>query len=178
MKVFNRILVILYVLILLFVTAGIAVAMWVPEVGVDLIGQFIMVSNNFWLKLLVTLGALAVIAFSFKVIVFGIAGDGKPKSILIKAMENGQIRVNVDTLVQMALKATKGINGVRDVNVVGKNVKGNIVFEVIIAVNNGCYIPQITADVQKAVKVDVEAVTGLTVNNIDVRVDNSIVKNK
>lgn len=177
MKIFNKLLVFLCILVMLFVSVSFTVALWFPNVADELLSQFAFARDSMLAKTIISAIVLFILIISIEIICYGISGS-QPESVLIKANENGQIRVTVSSIEQIALKASRSVEGVRECKVKARIHKGVLSFSATVALVPGLAIPPVIESVQTTVKSDVELITELPVAGVEVFVDNSILKSK
>ncbi|HOV69313.1 MAG TPA: alkaline shock response membrane anchor protein AmaP [Clostridia bacterium] len=177
MKIFNKVLVVLFILIILAGAVASLFYIWHSEFTKFVNFLLLSIRKDTLDKILFTLISLLFVFLSCEILFYGLSGD-KTRSIVIKSTANGEIRVAISSIEQMALKIIRSIEGVRDARVTAKGMKDTVGFKVIIALVPNTPIPQVTENLQTALKTGVEEAISFPVDNIQVYVDNSIVKNK
>ena len=171
MKVGQRIILITYSLLVMAIVVLFAMLVC-GFFGTDSTIEFIKsVSGN-----VIYVASVIIIALSLVIISFCMMFS-KESSTVVKATENGNIRISLETVNTIAAKAVKGIQPVRDVKVNAVSTENGMVINVKIALMNDSVIPEVTIQVQNVVKNQVENIVGLMVNEVPVLVDNSIVSN-
>jgi len=120
--------------------------------------------------------AVAVIFFliSLKFLLQGFRFKGgkerKSKGDIAKTTDYGQVRITVNTLDSIALKATRRVRGVREAkNTITTDETGTIIL-IQVSVDGETPIPSIVEEVQKNVKEQVEKIVGIDVKHIDVKI--------
>jgi len=87
--------------------------------------------------------------------------------------DNGEIRITVDTIENLASKVASKVKGVNQLKVkVRSEEAGSITILTKVFVDGETPIPQITENIQMNVKENVERITGLTIEQIHVVVSN------
>jgi len=132
----------------------------------DLFKQFLLDLNNRWIlgltSFLVLLITLTLFLKSFRV---------KPvKHTAIHKTAIGQIDLSLPAIEQLIHKAAKKIPGIQEVTPVLKRVDNNLTLLLKIQVNPDYNIPQITAELQHAVKDYLLQTAGTSINEIKVQV--------
>jgi uncharacterized alkaline shock family protein YloU len=175
MKAGQRIILVAYSLLVIAIVVLFALLVC-GSFGVDNTIKFIKeVSDN-----VLYLAAIITIAVSLVVISFCmmfLCVRGQESSTLIKATENGSIRISLDTVNAIAAKAVKSVPLVRDVRVKAVNTEKGMVVNVKIALMNDSVIPEVTMQVQNVIKSQAENIFGLAIAEVPILVDNSIVSN-
>lgn len=175
MKVGQRIILITYSLLVMAIVVLFAMLVC-GFFGTDSTIEFIKsVSGNVIYVASVIIIALSLVIISFCMMF--LCTNSKESSTVVKATENGNIRISLETVNTIAAKAVKGIQPVRDVKVNAVSTEKGMVINVKIALMNDSVIPEVTIQVQNVVKNQVENIVGLMVNEVPVLVDNSIVSN-
>ena len=128
----------------------------------------VMANNNALIIMFVISLLLFISSFSF--LISGIK-SGKDKKAVSKHTNIGEIKISVNSIENIALNASKKINGVRDtranVTKLGESVSVTIRVIVMPDVN----IPTLSEDIQARVKRSVEESSGVAVNDVKVVVD-------
>ena len=88
--------------------------------------------------------------------------------------ESSTVRVTVQTLTQLAEKSVRSCEGVQDVTVKTKNGKSGLRFRLALTLLPEQNIPELIERVQNTLKADMEATTGMTVEQVSVFVDNQM----
>ena len=86
----------------------------------------------------------------------------------------GGIYINIDTVSDLANKAVKKIEGVREVRVRTSVGNDGADIKVKVSMVPDAVIPEVSAAVQKSVKNDIETLCGIKVSKVTVQVDNSV----
>jgi len=171
MKLLDRILLTLYSLVILVLSLGL--------LGVSLrfirMGNIASAINNLeygWPFVLATL--IASLFFIFTSLRFLTAGflRSKPSSTLLKATDLGMIRVSISTLDTLAQKAVRSFNEVKDVKSMIIPEQNGIVTMLNIIIMPDVKMPDLTQKIQQHVKEYVEDLSGITVREVQVYIDN------
>lgn len=120
------------------------------------------------------------------------------KDLTYKKSGSGYLKISEDVIGVIAGIAASEVKGVSDLipqtnggitqifagkNKVAKSIKGvkvslgeETVIDMVISIEYGCKIPKVVEEVQKNVMNNVETITGLKVNQVNVTVNNIYVK--
>lgn len=117
--------------------------------------------------------ALVLFIISIRLLVANYSGDKSQSYTKLSVTENGVIAISIPTIKQItaAFIATKP-DVAASASVI-LPVKDALVVRLRICVKEGVMLPDVTAAVQKELKAHLETVTGLTVKEIAVLVDNN-----
>ncbi len=125
------------------------------------------VVRNAWIVLLV-LFLLASLRFLY----VSVRRNDVHAQSIDQRSDYGDIRISMETVENLALKAAAKIRGVKDLRARVKVAESGIII-VIRAIVDGDYpIPSLTEDVQRSVKNHVEEITGIPVSDVSVFVAN------
>lgn len=134
--------------------------------GVHVIGEFIHIAD----PLAATAVVMLLVSLFFLIYRTGPSKTREPQMITHK-MENGDVKIAVDTLEQLATRAAGRIRGVRDLKTrVRANEAGLLRIAVRCAVEADLDIPKTTKELQDSVKSYVEQTAGLPVEQVIVYV--------
>ncbi len=170
MKISERLLLIFNAIITIAFVALIGICLWQTNIFNMIVG---VVYSSVIMKIAIS-GVLAIfVLLSVRAIFCGLA-EKKKVATLAATTNEGGIYINIDTISDLALKAVKKVDGVKEVRVrstmgeTGVNIalKLSMVFDAV--------IPEVSSAVQQSVKSDVESYCGIKVEKITVQVDNSI----
>ncbi len=170
MKIGERLLLIFMSVIFFGVVLCIGACVWSEDI---MMATFEFIDTSIFIKIAITAVLLILAVLSFRSM-FVSTGRNKTTSALAASTDEGAIYINLDTINDLASKAVKKIDDVREMKVrtVIANDGANIAVKV--ALNPESVIPEISARVQQSVKTDIEALCGIAVKKIIVQVDNSL----
>lgn len=173
MTIFNRMVVILAAMILL---AGSIITLLVATgaTGPTSYGWFSFILDkaatatgaNLALTIIVS---IIIGLISLIVLILELSIPRQPTPLLINSSAEGVITINRESICILAERTASTVSNVRDVHcAIGEKV-GGMVISCQAVVSLAGNVPEITAELQKAVKTEVEKLTGLPVAQIDVK---------
>lgn len=174
MRVVNKILIVLWILIMLALSALVIAGLWFPQVSSVVLDHINTALKVYWPTRIVSTAVAAVILILSLEIICHACVPEKQKSIRLASGEQGSVQVTVDTVNQMALKAVRSCEGVKDATVVTKNGKQGLIFKTTLTILPSTVIAQVTEGVQEAVRTEIETITGIKVAEVAVFVDNNL----
>ncbi|MDT9726289.1 alkaline shock response membrane anchor protein AmaP [Xylanibacillus composti] len=162
--VFSLIVLAFTVIGLLLSTGAVPVAAeWFEEMADSVTGQ-----ATIW-----TLG-IAIILISLRLLYITLrVGTGAPPSI-DQRTDFGDIRISMETVENLTLKAASRIKGVKDLKARVSVDDAGLQIEIRAVVDGDTSIPQLTEEVQREVKGHLEEITGIPVSFVSVYVANII----
>ena len=175
-RVFDRIILVVVILILLTVTLGATVMAWrlVPETFfTEWVRSIYGVDENMWIVTGIA-AFILIMTIGMGFIAFGPGRKGKSISyITIGDEETGGIRVAVKSLREMICRHVMLVQGVKSAEsrvMTAKEKKIAIIIK--IAIEEGTVIPTVCSEIQQRVKENIEAMAGVSIARIDVLIDN------
>ncbi|MBR2860791.1 MAG: alkaline shock response membrane anchor protein AmaP [Clostridia bacterium] len=170
MKVGERLLLIFLALAFIATLVCVCACVWSGLVFATVIS---FVGASVYVKIAVTGVCTILCVLAVRGIFVGIKSTTKPVAVAAINGEGG-VYISIDTVSDLAAKAVKKTEGVREIKVrtFMKDGGANIFIKVALAADS--VIPEVSKEIQQTVKGDIEALCGLTVKKIDVQVDNSI----
>jgi uncharacterized alkaline shock family protein YloU len=172
MSNFKRFLLAIYSLILIFAAIVLIFVTFSPDTF-DNIAEYISteVLTNTGYKAFLVIMELLFLGVSVTFLLSGISDDKDKKSIS-KFTEIGEIKISLNSIENIALTASKRLNGIKESKAyVYKGVEG-VTIVVRAVVLSDINIPTLSEDIQVKVKKTVEETSGIKVNEVKVVVDN------
>lgn len=130
-------------------------------------------------NLYITLGIIGIVLFliSIRFFVVSLSRNALSTQSIDQRTEFGDIRISIETMENLALKAALRQRSVKDLRarVHASDTGLDIVLRAV--VDGEVSIPQLTEEVQKTVKDYVEEITGIPVTNVSVFIANIIQSN-
>lgn len=122
-------------------------------------------------QLLVGLTGLAFFAVSVRLISFAFTrrGGGQP---VIYESEIGEVRVSLDAVESLVKKTARSIKGVRDMKAVITHGKDGLHASLRGTVSPDVSIPEVTEEIQSAVRQYVKRVVGVEMTEIRIEIEN------
>lgn len=141
----------------------IALGWWIP---LDTFETFLIDLNNRWI-----LGLTATLIFFISLTLFLRSFKSKPvKYTVVNETSLGQINITLPALEQLILKVAKSIQGVREVKPTLKIITGGIAVMLKVQIIPDINIPQVTAELQEAIKAYLLKTVGTSVQEIKIQV--------
>jgi uncharacterized alkaline shock family protein YloU len=117
------------------------------------------------ITVLVLLRALQMFFRSFRV-------ETNHSQSIDKKTELGEIQITMETLENLSLKAISRMKGIHDVKAVVRTSEAGLQIKLRGLVDGDQVIPTLSEEMQKVVKSHVEAIAGIPVSNVIVRITN------
>jgi uncharacterized alkaline shock family protein YloU len=99
---------------------------------------------------------------------------GKSSPSVDQRTDLGEVRISLETISNLALKAAQRIRGVKDVKAKVNVEEAGIVLSMKMSVDGDQSIPTLSEDLQREVKSYVEEITGLPVIDVTVYITNVV----
>jgi len=171
MNIFLRILLAVYAFCLAVFSAIVMIVIARPEI-------YDSISNYITTVILYNSGASIaafIIVFIFFVLslAFLLSGikSGKDKKAVSKHTSIGEIKISLNSIENIALAATRRLNGVKDTKARVNKLEDNVSITINIVVMPDINIPALCEEIQTRVKKSVEECSGIAVNDVKVFVD-------
>lgn len=121
----------------------------------------------------VTIGliGLAFLAASVRLIVFAFTRKGRGQAV-VHETAMGDIRISMDAVENLVRKVARGVKGVRDVKAVVELGPNGLVTSLTGVIGPEVSIPEVSEEIQNAVKSYVRRVVGVDVAEVRIRVEN------
>lgn len=121
----------------------------------------------------IILGAAAavVIALTILVMVSLLKGESKPTSIVVNKSLNGQVSITVAAIKTIITKAVRRIDGVKETRSSVTHGPDGVTIYLHMMINPDISVPEMSQNVQAAVKEQLETIGGLQVAEVRVLVD-------
>lgn len=134
--------------------------------------------DDLWTRLAIAYGrweagavGLAVMLVSLRFLLSGLKVQHFPETVICNG-ELGNISISLNAIENLILKITRDIENVKDVKVQIKKKANGISVLLKLVVNYDIVIPELSSTLQKSIKNYIETTAGITVNDVNVRVDN------
>ncbi|HHW02662.1 MAG TPA: alkaline shock response membrane anchor protein AmaP [Thermoanaerobacterales bacterium] len=108
---------------------------------------------------------------SIKFLLSGLKTQHYPEAV-IKNGEFGNISISLNAIENLILKIIRDIENVKDVKVHIKKREDAISILLKLVVNYDVIIPEMTSELQKSVKNYIETTAGITVKDVNIKIDN------
>ena len=170
MKIGERILLIFMAVVFFCLVACVGACLW-SDIVLDYVLDFVSISV--YVKIAISAALLILLVLSIRS-TFVSTGKGKSNSALAASTEEGGIYINLDTINSLAEKSVKKIEDVNDLKVRTAMSEEGAVIAIKVALSPECVIPEVSANIQQVVKMDIETLCGIAVKKINIQVDNSL----
>lgn len=171
MKIFSKILLVIYSIVFAFISA-IVVAITVDKDLLTDIYKFLkdtVLTNGSYKFVMFCIGFfLFVLSLFFIVIIFK---KRKEKKSVNKVTDIGEISISLMSLENIALSATKKLDGMSGTKAVVSRQDKNVAITIRTHVYPDINIPSLSEKIQSIVKTAVEDISGITVNSVRVFVE-------
>lgn len=170
MNLFDRFVLALYSLVLTAVSI-IAIAVSVRLIPADWVGYWIyMVYNSDSTRISLFVLSAIFLLISLRFFTYGFRKRGKISPTIDRQGEIGDIRISLDTVESIASRAAKRLRGIRELQAKAIPVESGTAIRLKVTVDGEASIPQLTDELQKNVKHDVEQIAGIHVDKVTVLV--------
>ncbi|WP_028560012.1 alkaline shock response membrane anchor protein AmaP [Paenibacillus pinihumi] len=173
-KIVDRLLLFCFSLMvgILSVTVLAVGAGWVPEkIASRWIGD---VYNELWLQITVVAASVVLFLISFRFFYISVRRGNASSPSIDQRNDFGDIRISMETVENLALKAAGKQRGVRELKARIRIQESGLEIMMRTVVDGETSIPALTEEIQRAVKEHVEEVTGIPVASVTVFVANII----
>jgi len=176
-RVVDKLLLFLYSIVIAVISvAAICIGFgWITgSMTIDAIDRLYSNSN---LQITIAIIGIVLLLISLRFFIVSLSRGTVSSQSVDQRTEYGDIRISIETMENLALKAAMKQRGVKDLRarVHATDAGMDIVLRTV--VDGEVAIPQLTEDVQKAVKSYVEEITGIPVTNVSVYIANIIQTN-
>jgi uncharacterized alkaline shock family protein YloU len=165
MSIFDRILLTLYTLF------GILLSLVLLGVALNILHTDLWSDAGFgWPSLILSAVAVVLFLVSVRLLVVGFSKK-KPVSALLTNTDLGVIRVSINTLDTLTQKAVRSFQEVKDIKSVVLSDAEGIRVQLKISVLPDVAMPELSGNIQAKVKEYVEALSGITVKEVQVYIE-------
>lgn len=172
MKIGERILLIFVAFVTVALVTVFAVCLWSPRVMLY-VGEFL--DSSVAVRVAIT-AVLALIALlSIRTTWVGLSKRADKIAALAAATAEGGIYINLETINELAARATRKVPAVREIRVKTAIVDQGAALAIKVSLDKDTVIPETSAQIQQNVKSDIETLCGIAVHKVSVQVDNSLV---
>lgn len=170
MKVSERLLLVFLALIITSLSVFLGICVWYTDL---LWAVYDGLGESIYLRISVSAGLLLLTVLSIRAIFVSTKKNSGVATLAASTGEGG-IYINIDTVSDLANKAVKKIEGVREVKVRASVGNEGADIKIKTSMVPDAVIPEVSAAVQKSVKNDIETLCGIKVSKVTVQVDNSV----
>ena len=173
MRATERLLIILFSLLMICVSVLIVLLSWNIISSSDLDEFIKAINTNVIFGALATVVAILLLFLSIR-IMFVNTKRPAVNAAMIKISDSGSIRVSIETVNTLAIKFARSVENVRDVRINTVLLPDGIDIYIRAALTADAKIPEVSQNIQSTVKTAIEDHTGLLIKNIPVFIDNSV----
>ncbi len=166
------------VLIYLFslIAACLAVLAALRAFGLDLVETFFeglsaAAPGLLWKLIVSGLAAVVVLLAVYAMVVVTPSRKKKSAFVTLNADENGQVRVALPAIRELAMQALRGVAGSQDAEIRVYEDSDAISVAVNMNVTSDMHVPTVTMNLQRAIKEHIQKSCGVSVRNVTVVVD-------
>ena len=166
------------VLIYLFslIAACLAVLVALRAFGLDLVETFFeglsaAAPGILWKLIVSGLAAMVVLLAVYAMVVVTPSRKKKSAFVTLNADENGQVRVALPAIRELAMQALRGVAGSEDAEIRVYEDADAISVAVNMNVTSDVHVPTVTMNLQRAIKEHIQKSCGVSVRNVTVVVD-------
>lgn len=109
---------------------------------------------------------------------FLLKGESKPANILVSSSVNGQVSITVAAIKTIISRAVKKVDGVKETRSSVAQGPDGVIIYLHMMINPEISVPEMSKNVQAAVKEQLESIGGLQVSEVRVLVDDFSHANK
>ncbi|MCR8642413.1 alkaline shock response membrane anchor protein AmaP [Paenibacillus sp. N1-5-1-14] len=173
-KIIDKLLLFIYSLFILTVSIiGICVVLaWVPK---EQAGRFMVeIYTNSYVSYWVLAVCAVVLLISLRFLFISLRRGQADAPSISERTEFGEFRISVETIENLSLKAASKVRGVKDLRVRVNVTPPGLEITVRTYVDGERTIPEITQELQQAIKGHIEEITGYPVVSVSVYVANTV----
>jgi len=122
-------------------------------------------------------GACITLLISLRLLYLSLRSGGADVPSIDQRTEFGDVRISLETIENLALKSAARSRGVKDLKARVRVSDAGIEIMLRSLVDGEVSIPELTEEVQRAVKEHVESITGIPVSDVSVYIANVIQSN-
>ncbi len=119
-----------------------------------------------------TAGVLLLIALIL--LILGFRRSKGPGNAVLKGSEYGEVAISIAAIENMVLRTVQQTQGIKDVSRQVSFTQDGLIINVKIMVMPDVAMPNLTGELQSKIKEYVEEITGITVNEVKVMVENIV----
>lgn len=175
-KIVDKLLLFLYSLVIAVVSVFVFLAI-VGAIPNHYVGSFIrdvLYVKGSWPQVAVLVLTLVVFLISLRLFAVSVSRGSAYAPSIDQRTDFGDIRISLETVENLALKAASRQRGVKDMRARIRIEEAGLDIAIRTVVDGETSIPVLTEDVQRTVKEHVEDITGIPVANVSVFVANVI----
>lgn len=120
--------------------------------------------------LLAAVGVLLLLALIF--LILGLKPKKKPGNAVVKGSEFGEVMISINAVENMVLRVVQQTRGIKDVSRKINFTPDGLIVRIVINVMPDIALPELIKELQSKTKEYLEEITGVTVNEVKVLVEN------
>ncbi|MFD2116059.1 alkaline shock response membrane anchor protein AmaP [Paenibacillus yanchengensis] len=176
-KVVDKMLLFLYSIVIMIISAVVIAATlgWIPFTYSE---RFIeMLQLNRTVAITAICIAVVLLLMSLRFFIVSVARTSVTSTSIDQRTDFGDIRISMETIESLALKAASRQRGIKDLRARIKVTDAGLDIVLRTVIDGETAIPQLTEDVQVAVKSHIEEITGMPVAAVAVFIANVVQAN-
>ena len=140
----------------------------------DLVGEFNRLAS---IQITIAVTGVVLLLLSLRFFIVSLQRGSASSSSIDQRTEFGDIRISLETIENLALKAANRQRGVKELRARIQITEAGLQITLRAVIDGENSIPEMTEEIQRAVKEHVEEITGMPVTNVTVFVANVIQAN-
>ncbi|WP_296971129.1 alkaline shock response membrane anchor protein AmaP [Tepidanaerobacter sp. EBM-38] len=114
---------------------------------------------------------LVLLLISLRFLFYGLKSN-RVSETTVKDSELGKVCITLDAIENLALKVIRDIENIKDSKIKVKKQENGVSILLKLTVNYDVIIPEMTLELQKTIKDYIETTAGISVNDIQISIDN------
>ncbi|AEE91544.1 conserved protein of unknown function [Tepidanaerobacter acetatoxydans Re1] len=114
---------------------------------------------------------IVLLLISLRFLFYGLKSESVPETT-VKDGELGRVCITLAAIENLALKVIRDIENIKDSKIKVKKQENGISILLKLTVNYDVIIPEMTSELQKTIKDYIETTAGISVNDIQISIDN------
>ncbi len=129
-----------------------------------------------WADENIVLGAaIGMLVLALIFILLGLRSSKKPADAIMKGSQFGEVAISITAIENLVLRVIQQTQGIKDVSRQVTFTQDGLIINVKIRVMPDVPMPGVTSELQSKIKEYVEEMTGITVHEVKVNVENIVV---
>lgn len=173
MKILEKIILIIYSIIMFFISAIISLLIfnWIKIETISNALEF-MTSNKIW-SIIMLISSIIFMLFSIKCVFFGTRKKDYYKDNILLGNEEGKLVITKTSIENLVDNNVKGFNNIQEYTVKVKFDKTNNIFiNIDILVNENVIIKELTENMKAKIKQSIKNISDLDTKEINIKIKN------
>lgn len=147
---------------------------WIPEQSALDGVRSLYDDDIFWLQLTAAIVGVVMFLISLRLFFLSVKRSGGSAQSIDQRNEHGDVRISMETVENLALKAASRQRGLKDLRARIRVSEAGLDIVIRTVVDGESSIPVVTEEIQRSVKSHIEDITGIPVAGVSVFVANVI----